>query len=172
MVPTKNISNVKIAAPILNLMVDNPYMEKVLIKNIYPQWKGENIEELKEHRENPYRIRIGTPNMDEKMKADRVYFFQSYLSYNPVTKEIEKRSLTSHRITERVYIGKQSLEEKTFRDYSLFVNGAVLVKDIISIDTRESILQTIKQLQTQVDSLTKEVSSLKLQLQKQTIYNQ
>lgn len=172
MIPTKNISNTKINAPILNLMMDNPYVEKVHIKSIYPQWKGENIEELKQHRDNPYRIRIGTPNMDEKMKSDHVYFFQSYLSYNPVTKEIEKRSLTSHRITERVYIGKQSLEEKTFREYSLFVNGTVLVKDLISIDTRESILHTVRQLQSQVDALTKEVSSLKLQLQKQTIYNQ
>jgi hypothetical protein len=74
-------------------MMDNPYVDKVVIKNIYPQWQGENIEDLKRHRENPYRIRIGTPNMDERMKDDHVFFFQSYLSYNPVTKDIEKRSL-------------------------------------------------------------------------------
>lgn len=172
MIPTRNTSNVKINAPILNLMVDNPYVEKVVIKNIYPQWQGESIEDLKEHRENPYRIRIGTPNMDERMKTDHVYFFQSYLSFNPITKDIEKRSLIPYRNVEKVYIGKQTLEEKTFRDYSLFVNGAAIVKDLISMDSRESLFQTIKKLQQQVDILAKEVLNLKLDLQKQNIYNQ
>jgi hypothetical protein len=172
MIPTRHISNVKVPAPILNLMIEDPYMSMVPIKNIYPEWKGENIEQLKEHKENPYRLRIGTPNMDQRMKADHAYFIKSYLSYNPVTKDIEKRDLTVYRNVEKVYIGKQSLEEKTFRDYSLFVNGSVVVKDIISIDNRRSVLQTIKELQDQVDFLAKEVGSLKLQLQKQTIYNQ
>lgn len=166
------MANVKIETPILNLMVNNPYTDKVLIKNIYPQWQGENIEDLKQHRENPYRIRIGTPNADERMKNDRVFFFQSYLSYNPVTKDIEKRSLIPYRNVEKVYIGKQSLEEKTFRDYTLFVNGSAIVDDVIFIRDRKSLSQTIKELQNQVEFLSKEVSTLKLQLQKQTIYNQ
>jgi len=172
MIPTKNISNVKINAPILNLMVDNPYVEKVVIKNIYPQWQGENIEDLKQHRENPYRIRIGTPNMDERMKHDHVFFFQSYLSYNPATKDIEKRALIPYRNTEKVYIGKQSLEEKTFRNYTLFVNGSAIVEDLIFIRDRKSLTQTIKDLQDQIQFLSKEVATLKLQLQKQTIYKQ
>lgn len=172
MIPTRYISNVKVPAPILNLMVGDPYMEKVPIKNIYPQWEGENIEELKQHRDNPYVVRIGTPNTDERLKSDHAYFIQSYLSYNPATKDLEKRDLITYRNVEKVYIGKQSLEEKTFRDYSLFVNGAVIVKDLISVDTRESILQTVKQLKTQVDFLTKELATLRSQLQKQTIYNQ
>ena len=172
MIPTKHISNAKVEAPILQLMASNPYMDKMEIKSIYPQWKGESIQQLKEHKDNPYRLRIGTPRTDERLKSDHAYFIQSYLSYNPVTKDIEKRDLTVYRNTEKVYIGAQSLEEKSFRNYTLFVNGAVLVKDLISIDTRESILQTVKQLQGQVDLLAKEVAQLKLQLQKQTIYKQ
>jgi hypothetical protein len=172
MIPTKNIGNVKVSAPILHLMVDNPYVEKVVIKNIYPQWQGESVEDLKQHRDNPYRLRIGTPNMDERMKSDHVYFFQSYLSYNPATKDIEKRSLIPYRNVDKVYIGKQSLEEKTYRDYTLFVNGSAIVKDLIFMQDRKSLKQTIEELQNQVHFLSKEVSTLKLQLQKQTIYNQ
>ncbi len=172
MKPTRHFSNVKVDAPILNLLVGNPYMDKVPIKNIYPEWKGENIEELKQHRDNPYLLRIGTPNIDERLKADHAFFIQSYLSYNPITKDIEKRELIPYRNVEKVYIGRQSLEEKTFRDYALFVNGVVMVKDIMTIDSRISFTQTVKELQQKVDLLTKEVTTLKLQLQKQTIYNQ
>jgi hypothetical protein len=172
MKPTRYFSNVKVNAPILNLLVTNPYMDKVPIKNIYPQWKGESIEDLKQHRDNPYLLRIGTPNIDEHLKADHAFFIQSYLSYNPVTKDIEKRELIPYRNVEKVYIGKQSLEEKTFRDYTLFVNGVVMVKDVMTIDTRISFTQTVRELQQKIDLLTKEMATLKLQLQKQTIYNQ
>ena len=172
MKPTRHIGNVKVNAPILNLLVGNPYMDKVPIKNIYPEWKGESIEQLKQSRNNPYVLRIGTPNIDERLRADHAFFIQSYLSYNPITKDIEKRELIPYRNVEKVYIGKQSLEEKTFREYSLFVNGIVMVKDMMTIDSRMSFTQTIKELQQTVDLLAKEVATLKLQLQKQTIYNQ
>jgi hypothetical protein len=172
MKPTKHLGNVKVTAPILNLLVSNPYMDKMPIKNVYPEWKGESIEELKQHRDNPYRLRIGTPVMDEKLKADHAFFIQSYLSYNPATRSIEKRELVPYRNVDRVYIGTQSLEEKTFREYSLFVNGVIMAKDLMTIDSRVSFTQTVKDLQQKVDLLTKEVTTLKLQLQKQTIYNQ
>jgi hypothetical protein len=172
MIPTKSIKNVKIASPILNLLVSNPYMDKAYIKTIYPQWNGETVGELSSNLNNQRTIRIGTPNMDQELRADRLYFIQSYLSYNPVTKDIEKRELIPYRNVEKVYIGPQSLEEKAFNNYTAFINGTVIVKDIITIDSRESIKDTLKQLQQRIEFLTQEVSYLKGQLQNQTIYKQ
>jgi hypothetical protein len=170
MIPSKNIKNVKVASPILNLLVSNPYMDKVYTKTIYPQWQGETASELSQNPDNKRTIRIGTPNMDRDLRADHLYLIQSYLSYNPVTKDIEKRELIPYRNVEKVYIGSQSLEEKAFNNYSAFINGTVIVKDLIMVDSRESIKDTIKQLQQKVDFLTQEVSYLKGQLQNQTIY--
>lgn len=170
MIPSKNIRNVRAASPILNLLVNNPYMDKVLTKTLYPQWQGETVSELSQNPDNKRTIRIGTPNMDRDLRADHLYFIQSYLSYNPVTKDIEKRELIPYRNVEKVYIGPQSLEEKAFNNYTAFINGTVIVKDIITIDSRESIRDIIKQLQQKVEFLTQEVSYLKGQLQNQTIY--
>jgi hypothetical protein len=170
MIPSKNIKNVKVASPILNLLVSNPYMDKVYTKTLYPQWQGETALELSQNPDNKRTIRIGTPNMDRDLRADHLYFIQSYLSYNPVTKDIEKRELIPYRNVEKVYIGSQSLEEKAFSNYTAFINGTVIVKDIITIDSRESIKDTIKQLQQKVEFLTQEVSYIKGQLQNQTIY--
>jgi len=172
MIPSKNIRNVRVASPILNVLVNNPYMDKVLIKTLYPQWQGETASELSQNPDNKRTIRIGTPNMDRDLRADHLYFIQSYLSYNPVTKDIEKRELIPYRNVEKVYVGQQSLEEKTFRDYTAFINGTVVVRDIITIDNGTSINQTIKELQQKVEFLTRELLELKSQLQNETIYKQ
>jgi hypothetical protein len=83
MIPSKHIRNVSHAAPILNLMVSAPFMEKVMIKNIYQQWQGETIAQIRsKHKNNPYTLRIGTPNTDEALANDSMLFIQSYMSYN------------------------------------------------------------------------------------------
>ena len=173
MIPTKHIFNVKRDAPILNLIgTSQPYMEKVAIRELYPQWRGENIQQLKEHKDNPYRLRIGTTAVDDALKQDHAYFIQSYLSYNPTTKDIEKRDIIPYRNVDKIYIGKQTAEEKAFNKYAAFINGTIIVKDLITIDNRQSLLDTISKLQTDVQKLTKEVAVLRLQLQKETIYKQ
>jgi hypothetical protein len=171
MIPTKSIKNVKVAAPILNLLVTNPYVEKAYIKTLYPQWKGETLSELREGGTSGL-IRIGTPNTDNNMRSDRLYFIQSYLSFNPVTKDVEKRELIPYRNVEKVYFGPQSLEEKSFNNYSAFVNGTIVAKDLILMDEKSSLKDIIKKLQQNIDILTKEVLNLKAQLQKQNIYKQ
>jgi len=172
MIPTRHIFNVKKAAPILHLVTSQPFMEKVEIKKLYPQWKGENMQQLKQAKQSPDRIRIGTTTVDDALKQDHAYFIQSYLSYNPTTRDVEKRDIIPYRNVEKVYIGKQTVEEKTFNNYATFINGTAVVRDIIMIDSRQSLVDTIAKLQADVQNLTKEIAVLRLQLQKETIYKQ
>ncbi len=172
MIPSKYIRNVSHQAPILNLMVSAPFMEKVMIKNVYQQWKGESIAQIRnKHRDNPYTLRIGTPNTDKALANDGLLFIQSYMSYNPVTRSIEKRELIPYRNVEKVYIGEQRIDEDTFTEYTTFINGNVVAKDLTFIDSKESLLDIIAKLVGEVANLQMEVSKLKSQTKTQTIYN-
>tara|TARA_R110000868_G_scaffold71220_4_gene208860 strand:+ start:269 stop:787 length:519 start_codon:yes stop_codon:yes gene_type:complete len=171
MIPSKYIRNVSHQAPILNLMVAAPFMEKVMIKNIYQQWRGETITQIRnKHTDNPYTLRIGTPNTDKALANDSVLFIQSYMSYNPVTKSIEKRELIPYRNVEKVYIGEQRIDEEMFGEYASFINGNVVVKDLVFVETKESLSDIIAKLTNEVANLRMEVAKLKSQTQTQPIY--
>ena len=171
MIPSKYIRNVGHTAPILNLMVSAPFMEKVVIKNIYQQWQGESIQQIRDkHTDNPYTLRIGTPNMDKALASDSILFIQSYMSYNPVTKSIEKRELVPYRNVEKVYIGEQRIDEETFGEYASFVNGNVVAKDVVLLETKQSLVEIVTKLTNEVANLRMEVAKLKSQTQTQPIY--
>ncbi len=171
MIPSRHTKNVVFSAPILNLLVDNPHMEKVRIKSIYQQWQGENMQEVRSKDvENPYTLHIGTPNTDEQMQQDRVFFIQSYLSYNPITKTVEKRQLIPYRNVEKVFIGKQRIDEHTYGDYASFINGNIVANDLILLDTKQSIRQLVEELSKKVQLLEGEVRQLRSQTQTQPIY--
>ncbi len=77
MIPSRNIRNARVATPILNMLVDAPFIEKAVLKAIYPQWRGESISEIREkHSDNPYRVRIGTPNTDTALQSDHAFFIR------------------------------------------------------------------------------------------------
>ena len=72
--------------PAIQALKNEHALGKILIKNVYQQWKGENIEQIKRsHEGNPYSLRIGMPRVDSELKGDALYFILHYLSYNPIT---------------------------------------------------------------------------------------
>jgi len=152
-------------------MVSAPFMEKVMIKNLYQQWQGETIAQIKsKHKDNPYTLRIGTPNTDKALANDSMLFIQSYMSYNQVTRAIEKRELIPYRNVEKVYIGEQRIDEESFGEYASFINGNLIAKDLVFIETKESLSETIAKLVNEVANLRMEVAKLKSQTQTQPIY--
>lgn len=171
MIPSKYYKPPKIQAPLLNLLTDGPYMDKLLIKTIYPQWTGETVEEImQKSSNNPFVLRIGTPGMDRQIESDQVYFIPKYISYNPLAKQIEYRNLTNHRFTRKVYIGEQTPDETAFGDYSLFVNGNIVGKDLILSNTNESVAERLRSLEMQVKYLQTEIAKIAKQTVTQTIY--
>ncbi len=171
MIPSRNIRNTRVTMPILNMLVDAPFLEKTTLKALYPQWKGESIAEIKEkHSDNPYRVRIGTPNTDKAMQADHALFIQSYLSYNPITKQLEKRELLPYRNVEKVYIGEQRIDEHNYGNYTLFINGSIVAEDLILLNNKQSLLEIIKKLTEEVAELRVEVHKLHTQTKQQPIY--
>jgi hypothetical protein len=159
--------------PILNIMVGAPHLEYTNLRVMYQQWNGENIQEIRsKHEDNPYTLRIGTPNTDDQLRSDRALFIQSYLSYNPITKNIEKRELIPYRNVDKVYIGDQSVEEKYFEKYTAFVNGPMVVEDLLFLESKQSLLQVIQKLTSEIETLRSEVANLKVQTKQQHIYTQ
>ena len=171
MIPSRHIRNVSHSMPILSTMVGAPHLEYTNLRVMYQQWNGETIQEIRnKHKDNPYTLRIGTPNTDDQMRSDRALFIQSYLSYNPVTKDIEKRELIPYRNVEKVYIGQQTIEEKYFENYTAFVNGPLVAKDLVFLETKQSLMDVIAKLSTEIQTLQTEMANLRSQTQTQTIY--
>ncbi len=171
MIPSRNIRNARVATPILNMLVDAPFIEKAVLKAIYPQWRGESISEIREkHSDNPYRVRIGTPNTDTALQSDHAFFIQSYLSYNPVTKQLEKRELLPYRNVEKLYIGKQRVDEENYGEYSAFVNGPIVAEDLIFIGSKQSLVQVVQKLTEDIAELRVELHKLRSQTKTQPIY--
>lgn len=169
MISNSRLRGIKVSFPSTNVFTTNPYMEKVHIKNIYQSWGGESIIQIKErHEDNPYTLRIGLPHFDEQLKHDSIFFIQSYLSFNPITKDIEKREIIPYRNVEKVYIG-QSTQERVLTDYKLFVDGNVVAKDYLSSEG-QSLIETIATMQQKMQKLELELNQLKVQLKEQTIY--
>ena len=170
MINSKVIQNCTVPFPAIQGMSFSPLIKKVEIKNLYQKWQGESIHDIKQkHDENPYTLRIGLPKVDEDLKHDSIYFILSYLSYNPVTKDIENREIVTYRNTSKVIIG-QSPDEYKFKQYKLFVDDNVVAKDFIFVDDEMSIRQTIMHLVSKVQKLQDEVFYLKSQTKNETIY--
>lgn len=164
------MQNVVKPFPILDALTYAPLMHKIEIKNIYQDWNGESVEQIKHKvQDNPYNLRIGLPRVDEQLRNDPIYFVLGYLSYNPVTKDIENREIATYRNTKRVYIG-QSPDEYKFADYKLFVDDNIIAKDFITIEDGMSIKQVIGQMANKIEKLQEDVANLKAQLKNETIY--
>lgn len=175
MIKSSIIGNTQISFPAVQGLAFSPLVKKIEIKNIYQQWQGESIEQIKSKtQENPYSMRIGLPKVDEQLRQDNMYLILSYLSYNPVNKDIENREIVTYRNTNKIIIG-QSPDEYKFKNYKLFVDDNVVAKDYIFSDDEMSLRQTITHLANKIQKLQQEITNIKsqqLQPQKQTIYNQ
>ena len=74
---------------------------------------------------------------------------------------------------EKVYIG-QSIQEKEYIDYRLFVDGKAVMQDLHLTHTNQnqSITQLITNLTNKVEKLQSEVINLRRQLHSSHIYTQ
>jgi len=174
MINSSKFHNCKTSFPAIEGLGLTETLGKVRIKNIYQTWNGESMNDIRDrHENNPYTLRIGMPAEDQRLKNDSIYFILDYLSYNPVTKDVEQRQLTPLRNMEKLYIG-QSLQEKEYSDYRLFVDGNAVVDDIYlkkyeSLNN-QPIGRLLVNLMDTVEKLKLEVVDLKRQLKTQHIY--
>lgn len=170
---SKSIKRSKVSFPAIQSIGGPSFLGKVKLKNLYQEWRGENFVEITEKAVgNPFNLRVGLPQIDKQMREDRIFLFTKYLSYNPLTKQIEKRELIPLRNMEKVYVG-QSPEEHHFDNYKLFVDGNAIVEDIIfkqPNDNIKSLVETIKQLQERVQNLELELQKLTINNEKVAIY--
>lgn len=174
MINNNTIQNVKKSFPVLKGLRNEHALGKILIKNVYQPWNGESMSYIKQkHNDNPYTLRIGMPSVDSELKNDAIYFILHYLSYNPITKDIEKRELISYRNMEKLYIG-QSIQEKEYSNYRLFVDGRGVLQDmyLTDLDDKLSITQLIANLTNKVEKLQAEVINLRRQVNSSHIYTQ
>jgi len=177
MINNANIRNCTIPFPAIGGFNHSPFLDMVRTSLIHQQWSGQTVKEIAESSvDNPFNIRIGLPHTDEQLKNDRVFFITKYLSYNPITKQIENRDLIPLRNMTKVYIG-QTTQEQDYKDYSLFVDGTIVANDLY-IKKFESIkdksmgeliiglMEKVSKLQAKVNELTAIVHK------NTTIYNQ
>lgn len=175
MINNDKVRNVQVPfSPITGLSL-NGTLGKIRLNNLYTQWNGESVNDIKnKHKNNPYQVRIGTPNTDEQLKRDRIYFVTDYLSYNPLTQDIEKRDIIARRLMDKVYIG-QTTQEAEYKDYSLFVNGNIVAEDLILKKGGDlngvTLTKLLSRLIAKVDQQSKEIQQLKAQLKNQPIYS-
>ncbi len=172
---SRSIKKSKVCFPPIEGIGGPSILGRIKLKNIYQSWQGENFVEItQKHSDNPFNLRTGLPQTDRQMKEDRIFLFTKYLSYNPLTKQIEKRELIPLRNTEKVYIG-QSPEEHQFDDYKLFVNGKVVLEDILFKQPNTdmgSLIEIIKKLQDRIQILEQQVQKLTGNNEKVAIYKQ
>lgn len=174
MINNDKVRNVQKKFPVIEGLPNGETLGKIRLKNLYPKWNGENVNEItQKHKKNPYLVRIGTPNIDNALKNDRIYFISHYLSFNPMSQEIETRDIISRRVTNKMYIGQTSLEME-YKDCSLFVADSMMTKDIYLTASDQlrhtSLTRHVLQLMEKVDRLSKEVIQLKAKLKTRPIY--
>lgn len=173
MISNEVVRNCKTAVPIIKTMLDDNIIGKIKIKNLYTNWQGETIQQIKDKNEsNPYHLRIGLPHTDEKLKNDRVFFVTNYLSFNPITKDIEDRQLIPFRAMSKVFIG-QSTTEQHYPNSKLIVDGTIAVQDIYLTNKQDdqSLSSRLAKMELMIQNLQEQIVSLKQQL-KGTIYKQ
>jgi hypothetical protein len=176
MINSSTIRNSTIPFPVVEGLTSyNPnVLGKIKIKNIYHQWHGQNMPTIKDQHEcNPYMIRIGKPSVDQGLRNDPVYFILHYLSYNQITKDIERRELIPLRNMEKIYVG-QSLDEAKYKDYRMFVDGNVVADDLYlkkyeGLDG-QPLGKMVLQLIETVEKLRIEMIQLKRNIKTSTIY--
>jgi hypothetical protein len=174
MITNSNVRNVQKSFPPIQGLANGETLGKIRLKNIYPSWNGQNVNEIKaQHKNNPYLVRIGTPNTDEQLRSDRIYFMSHYLSYNPLTQDIENRDIITRRVMGKLHVGQTTLEGE-YDNYQAFIAGNLVVQDIY-LTKNESIKQVplsslLVRLMDKVDQLTKEIAQLKGNQQTKPIY--
>lgn len=175
MLISKNIKKPKVSFPAVEGIGGPSFLGRVMLKNIYQPWNGENFVEITQKSiGNPFNLRTGLPQTDRQLKEDRIFLFTKYLSYNPLTKQIEKRELIPLRNTEKVYIG-HSPEEQNHHDYKLFVDGKVVAEDVIFKQPNDiigSLVEKLKYLEEKIQNLEIELQKQKLITYNKAIYNQ
>lgn len=175
MIISKNIKKTKVPFPAPQGIGGPSFLGRIKLKNIHQGWKGENFQQIIDKGdENPFNIRIGLPLTDRQLKEDRIFLFTKYLSYNPLSKQIEKRELIPLRNVEKVYIG-HSPEESNFPQCKLFVDGQVVVEDIAFKQPNshiDSLVKTIQDLRTRVEFLEHQLNKYVNNNVTTTIYNQ
>lgn len=160
---SNNIKRPKVPFPAIQSIGGPSFIGRIKLKNIYQAWQGENFKEITDKcSDNPFTMRVGLPQTDKQMKEDRIFLFTKYLAYNPLTKQVEKRELIPLRNTEKVYIG-HSPEEHVYSDYKLFVDGKVVLEDIVfkSPSNIKSLIVLIQNMQEKIQYLENEVVKLK-----------
>ena len=170
---SRSIKKIKTNFPAVQGIGGPSFIGRVMLKNIYQEWNGENFVEITEKAiGNPFNLRIGLPQVDKQLKEDHIFLFTKYLSYNPLTKQVEKRELIPLRNTEKIYIG-QSPEEHQHSDYKLFVDGKIVAEDVLFKQPNEgSLIDKINQLEQKIQILEHQIQKLNSNNEKITIYKQ
>jgi hypothetical protein len=145
-------------------LTDSLLMSKIKIRNVYSNWTGENAE-LTQSKKGKPNLRIGIPNTDSLLKNDRVFFILEYLSYNPINQQVEQRYLYPQRYMDKVYIG-QSVDEELHKDAKLFIDGKLVVKDLVLLDDDN----VLNKLISKINILENELNRVKTKLN--NIYKQ
>tara|TARA_R110001632_G_scaffold193786_1_gene314748 strand:- start:126 stop:674 length:549 start_codon:yes stop_codon:yes gene_type:complete len=174
MINNSKVRNVQVNYPIIEGLLNPETLGKIRLKNLYPQWNGESVNIIKDkHKKNPYTVRIGTPKTDSDFRDDRIYFISHYLSYNPITQDLENRDIISRRIMDKLYVGQTTLEGN-YPQCKAFVNGSMVLSDIYLTKSEKlkdtSLTRVVLNLMDRVDQLTKEVAKLKVKPKQNTIY--
>jgi len=174
MINNDKVRNTQIPFKPIEGLATGETLGKIRLKNIYTSWNGESVFDIKaKHDTNPYLVRIGTPNTDDKLRSDNIYFISHYLAYNPITQDLENRDIISRRVMEKLYVG-QSTQEGEYDNYNVFVNGSAVLEDLYLYKNEnlkdKSLSNVITRLLDRVDQLTKEVAQLKAKVKTQPIY--
>tara|TARA_R110002126_G_scaffold158475_1_gene305846 strand:- start:156 stop:704 length:549 start_codon:yes stop_codon:yes gene_type:complete len=174
MINNSKVRNVQVSYPIIEGLTNPETLGKIRLKNLYPQWNGESVNIIKDkHEKNPYAVRIGTPKTDANMRDDRIYFISHYLSYNPITQDLENRDIISRRIMDKLYVGQTTLEAN-YKDCKVFIDGSMALSDIYLTKSEKleqtSLTRLVLNLMDKVDQLSKEVSKLKVKPKQNPIY--
>ena len=174
MINNSKVRNVQVNYPIIEGLLNPETLGKIRLKNLYPQWNGESVSTIKEkHELNPYTVRIGTPKTDENLRDDKIYFISHYLSYNPITQDLENRDIISRRVMDKLYVGQTTLEGN-YKDCKVFIDGSMVLGDIYLTKSDKlkdtSLTRLVLNLMNKVDQLTKEVAKLKVKPKPNPIY--
>ena len=174
MINNSKVRNTRVPFKPIEGLATGETLGKIRLKNIYTSWNGESVADIKaKHDTNPYLVRIGTPNTDERLRSDNIYFISHYLAYNPITQDLENRDIISRRIMEKLYVG-QSTQEGEYKDCDMYVNGSAVLEDLYLYKNEnikdKSLTSIITKLLDRVDQLTKEVAQLKAKVKTKPIY--
>ena len=174
MINNDKVRNVRVPFKPIEGLATGESLGKIRLKNIYTSWNGESVADIKaKHDTNPYLVRVGTPNTDNRLRSDNIYFISHYLAYNPITQDLENRDIISRRVMDKFYVGQSTLEGE-YDECNMVVNGSAVLEDLYLYKHEnlkdKSISSVIAKLLDRVDQLTKEVAQLKAKVKTQPIY--